>query len=525
MYSLTNLVTPCRVTHRALIAVQSYFQYSSIKKNLAFFGFFALSRAQDRRSINEHSREAHYVALIQAIFRARRSRLEVSEIRERHRKAHMATKLTASWRGWFARSLARKYRHERRCRRSAAVRLQCFVRVMLARAVVTKLHYRQWRLKAPIMATMIQRVFRGYRGRTLALHMFESKIETQRQLDLSSIRIQNIARMHIALQKVKFLRGVAASMKEIKIACCVRIQKMWRSELARREMNEHRLQLFLSWKKESRASNSIVRMIRCHIFRLCVHKKVLRKTLLRDNALKIQRWYRDVREATKAKALEKLRIATFRNGMAVKIQSFARRWLAKLKLHRLRVDKEKLESFLVKKATIITSWSRMQLAKVSALRLKKQRDLELKQRHAIETGAATQIETLCRGFLGRKISQQMVEQSRSRWKQMWSDEERIYFYHNQITGESRWEKPRELLELEMRPICSNCNFWDAQVECSNCDEFFCKTCWDAVHYGGKRKSHLFRSIYDYYNRRIDYTYVNDYPSLWPNELNLNMTSS
>lgn len=91
------------------------------------------------------------------------------------------------------------------------------------------------------------------------------------------------------------------------------------------------------------------------------------------------------------------------------------------------------------------------------------------------------------------------------------------FYYNQITGESRWEKPQELLDLEPRPICSNCSFYDAQLECAHCEEFYCKTCWDAVHHGGKRKAHKFRCLYDFYERRIEYG-RDEFPSLWPIQL-------
>ena len=101
---------------------------------------------------------------------------------------------------------------------------------------------------------------------------------------------------------------------------------------------------------------------------------------------------------------------------------------------------------------------------------------------------------------------------------MWSEEDGAHFYYNQMTGESRWIKPQELLDLDPRPICSNCSFYDAQIECSNCSEYFCRTCYDAVHSGGKRRSHKFRCLYDYYEKRIEYD-ENEYPSLWPKEIN------
>jgi hypothetical protein len=83
-----------------------------------------------------------------------------------------------------------------------------------------------------------------------------------------------------------------------------------------------------------------------------------------------------------------------------------------------------------------------------------------------------------------------------------------------VTGESRWKKPQELLDLEPRPLCSNCSKFDAQLECKVCDEFFCTSCFESVHYGGKRRSHTFRALYDFYDKRIGYE-VNEFPSIWP----------
>ena len=87
----------------------------------------------------------------------------------------------------------------------------------------------------------------------------------------------------------------------------------------------------------------------------------------------------------------------------------------------------------------------------------------------------------------------------------------------QITGESRWRKPQDFLDMEPEPICGNCQFYKAQLECSDCGEFYCNTCWDAVHFGGKRKHHQFRSLYDFYGKRVDYGET-EFPSKWPTEV-------
>ena len=56
---------------------------------------------------------------------------------------------------------------------------------------------------------------------------------------------------------------------------------------------------------------------------------------------------------------------------------------------------------------------------------------------------------------------------KARWKEMWSEEEEKKFYYNQISGEIRWRKPQDLLDLMRRPICSNCEFYEARQECGD----------------------------------------------------------
>ena len=77
--------------------------------------------------------------------------------------------------------------------------------------------------------------------------------------------------------------------------------------------------------------------------------------------------------------------------------------------------------------------------------------------------------------------------------------------------------PQDLLDLEPKIICNNCEYYEAKVECATCNEYFCGQCWDAVHFGGKRKTHDFRSLYDFYGKRVDYG-DKEFPSRWPSEI-------
>ena len=73
-----------------------------------------------------------------------------------------------------------------------------------------------------------------------------------------------------------------------------------------------------------------------------------------------------------------------------------------------------------------------------------------------------------------------MDEHKRAWKEMYDQEEMRPFYYNQVTGEIRWRKPQALLDLMRRPLCTNCEFYEAAVECQHCCEFYCNQCWDQV---------------------------------------------
>ena len=141
-----------------------------------------------------------------------------------------------------------------------------------------------------------------------------------------------------------------------------------------------------------------------------------------------------------------------------------------------------------------------------------------KKQENLEEWAAIKVQKTFRGKLGRQRFKARQVEVAMRWKTMFDEDQQRPFYYNMNTGEIRWRKPQMLLELDPRPPCDNCATTEAIVECGACHEFFCQECWDAVHFGGKRKKHPFRCLYDYYKKRVDYG-DGEFPSKWPSEIN------
>ncbi|CAN0587618.1 unnamed protein product, partial [Ectocarpus sp. 12 AP-2014] len=67
-----------------------------------------------------------------------------------------------------------------------------------------------------------------------------------------------------------------------------------------------------------------------------------------------------------------------------------------------------------------------------------------------------------------------------RWKEMYDEERGATFYYNKVSGEIRWRRPQDFLELLPRPSCGDCCLFEAFSECADCGEFFCSACYRKV---------------------------------------------
>mgnify|MGYP002827961615 CR=1 FL=1 len=174
---------------------------------------------------------------------------------------------------------------------------------------------------------------------------------------------------------------------------------------------------------------------------------------------------------------------------------------------------EKLEKAALKVQRCFRGWQSRR--RVQEMRANKEE--MLRKMIELENWSAVRIQSLFRGYAGRLVAAKALREHKGKWKEMWDQDKSRPFYYNQISGEIRWRKPQALLDLMRRPICHNCEFYEALIECQNCIEFYCNTCWETVHYSGKRRKHKFRSLYDYYEKRVDYG-DNEFPSRWPSEV-------
>jgi hypothetical protein len=430
---LTHIFFVRRVSLRALKAIEGYFLYSSLKTNSTYLGFLALSRAKDRRIINAHSKRSDSIALIQAVIRARRCRLIVGKARLQHHKFQEGTKIVAMCRGFLARSLAKQYRKERWNQRIAAIQLQCFARLLLATNRVYKLKHSLWKRIGPIKAISIQRIFRGYRGRKIAIDANLARTRRQIAQVEASIKIQCCIRRSLAAIQFKMLEENANLQVRKRVSACIVVQTFWRSELAGQKMNELRLNLFRLRQRQSKAAKIITAQFKKNHIRACMQRRIVHTRCLNDKGTMIQVWYRRKLEEARSREERQLQVRATRNKATVLIQSLARARSANHILQQLRVKQKQTEILQHKNATVVACCCRLYLSKIRVDRLRQERKKLFTLHFSIMTRAAIQIEAFWRGCIGRKYAKFALQKKKSRWKQLWSKEDEVNFYYNQVS--------------------------------------------------------------------------------------------
>lgn len=200
-----------------------------------------------------------------------------------------------------------------------------------------------------------------------------------------------------------------------------------------------------------------------------------------------------------------------------KIQAVWKAALAKLDVAALEAGLKALEVSRWSAQIVFAKHYRRKLAYRRYAKLKQEKVDALHRRAEALLGSAVKIQCLYRGNKGRERYVERLRAKKGKWKELFDEGKQKRFFYSKLTGEIRWRMPRDLLDLLPRPACDNCSFYEASLECAVCNEMFCSQCWASVHYGGRRKDHEWRSLYDFYGKRIDYG-DGDFPCKWPTEV-------
>lgn len=501
----------------AIKSVKDNFPLCDMISNNNFSGFWPKTRLKDRIIINDYYNLHKAIIVLQS-----RLRKHMDIIRVQNLKNAMLIIKSAIYVQKFVRMIHAKAKfkllqveHEKR--KSYCFKVQGALSIHLAKVKARRIRKNRVFIFHGKKAKIIQQAYRNYRSKgavklmqitffkmvrrrrkailTLqaAFRMFKMKMDFAKLKELimaktrvrrrKALVIQRIFRGYVGRRYVWFLREHLNSILRIKIAAAKTIQYRWRSH-----RTDYVVRMAIKYRaKRVIGALRIQSVLRGKLARLKYTEEIVRR--------------QEIMEAN----------------ASLKIQTCWRAKAAKLRIFAIIEERRKILAMRIDAVTTFAKYWRSRDARMQLKELRFQREEAIRMRVRVEYWAALKIQALYRGNKGRAYFDEKLREKKGKWKELIDEESGHRFFYNKLSGEIRWRMPQDLMDLIPRPKCDNCQEFLAGIECGVCNEFFCHNCWNSVHYGGRRKDHEFRALYDYYNRRIDYGDGN-YPSKWPSEV-------
>lgn len=210
------------------------------------------------------------------------------------------------------------------------------------------------------------------------------------------------------------------------------IQLMWRVAASKTERNQLQKQLNELQRKRDLAARAISKCYRQHVFRLLLEAKVQDTKIKNINAISIQCFWRQRVAFDQLMKLKFFFNAIRERKAAITIQQGLRRMEAIITINKKRLQAQKSKILKGQKAIIINRWWRMCAATKRAEKIRVMNRKYEKENFELEMRASTMIAATWRGKKGRDVAREVVRARKERWKQMWSDEDKRYFYYNQV---------------------------------------------------------------------------------------------
>ncbi|KAG1710943.1 hypothetical protein DVH05_013664 [Phytophthora capsici] len=509
-------VTGCpKVRSFSVKSLASSWKFAVYNCNDQFKGVTPLHRADDWMFIEEYGNCWRAAIHIQCLYRARVARRIARQKREERLILWVATRLQSVFRGRQARRYAVILRIQLYKETEAATKIQRAYRQLLARREAE--HLRQLRHQEEVLraARTIQASWRKKRlrerlqGRHLRRLAYEDKVHR------STIRIQRHWRGKKSRERTNLLRAAKLAKERQEFEAARLLQSVYRLHAARRAAKLKREEQ----QNEEIRREKAARVLQFNIRRYMVRNK-LRVCIAKVNgaATRIQKGWRAKKKYEANQILLMVQQRKRENDAAVKVLAAWKRRKARIEVNLMRLAVELQQQKLVDAVLMVqTNW-RGRHGRLEASAMKQMAMENVAQLLKIQKYAVTLVQAHYRGRKGREKYREEQLNKKKRWKEIVRPENGEKFYYNRVTGEVRFRRPQDVLDLLPKPHCENCEPPnEAAMECKDCGEMFCNECWTNVHSGGRRKLHEFRALYDYYNRRVDYGDW-EFPSRWPSEI-------
>jgi hypothetical protein len=505
------------ITLQACKAVADNFPYSDMIYNPNFIGFWPKSRLKDRILMNEYYKLQKGIKALQNRVRKMIAIRRVETKRQALRLFRSVLVVQQAMRMFKAKYRAYQLREEAKQKHWWAMKVLGSMKIVIAKKRRRDLFLKRVHNYQSKKALIIQTAYRNYRSKKSLKRMQQAFFQMIKKRKKAILTIQKMIRGYHGRQMLLKLREHILAQTRVKRRKATFIQRIFRGYVARcfiRDLKEHNAHLRF---QKNCAATKIQRLFRSiQTSRFLEQAIELRRRRLKG-AIRLQAAIRRKLASIAFTEMMIQRREQLEDYGARKIQNRWRVKKARLYVQSLIQTKHRLLQEKTNAVTTFAKYWRSRDARLLAKELRFQRDEMIRLRIQTEYNASIQIQALFRGMKGRIYFDQKLREKKGKWKELMDEETGKRFFYNKLTGEIRWRMPRDLLDLIPRPICDNCQRFEAGVECGVCDEFFCHKCWNSVHHGGKRKDHSFRALYDYYGKRIDYGDGN-YPSKWPSEI-------
>eukprot|EP00501_MAST-03F_sp_TOSAG23-6_P001230 GSMAST32.ASY1.ANO1.1276.1 assembled CDS len=517
--TLMNLnVYKCSLPGSALSGLQESWSYVTIKNSDEFFGLVPQDRAADRRFIEEYGVCWIAAVKMQGIYRAKKAREELAKKRELHLMNWVVTRFQAVYRTRQAKRffIIKKLMAKRDA--DAARMLQCAYRMRRARRLLAKQKKDKKDTDILKYAIMVQKRYRGKVAKNLFMLMKIKQRDNIRKAHEAAKRVQRIWRGREARANFELFKLAQEALRLEKIKAASDLQRMMRGRRARTlAMNKRKLLLEEDVRREIAAAY-LQRVYRGRLGRV----RHLQRILLIAQQHKAAKYLQKLWRARASKnILEILRAAKLLKAMeagALVVQGAWRRRqgrFAAYVLARAREAERKLKTKMAMR--VQRNWRGRMARAVMKLLLSKKKRAGMAQ-EALLNWAAMMVQAGYRGNRGRNVAKQVKIQAGDHWKTLFDQDEQKHFFYHKGTGEIRWRMPQAMLERLPKPTCDNCERFHAHMECKTCEEMYCTSCYMQIHFGGKRRTHTFRALYDYWGKRVDYG-DGEFPAVWPSEIN------
>ncbi|KAE9136878.1 hypothetical protein PF010_g1509 [Phytophthora fragariae] len=477
-------------------------------------------RAEDWLFIEEYGNCWRAAIHIQCMYRARVARRIARQKREERLILWVATRLQSVYRGRQARKYAIIVRFQFNKETEAATKIQRSYRRLLAGREAQRL--RELRHEAEVLraARTIQASWRKKRLREKLQSRHLRRVAYEEKVRRSAIQIQRHWRGKKDRERFNLRRAAKMAKDREEFEAARQLQSIYRVRAARRAANLKREEFKNEEKRRERAAVTLQDHLRRHRARKELRAMRAYVAEMNGAASRIQKGWRAKKRYQANQIIVMVRQNKRENDAAVRLQAAWKRRKARIEVNLMRLARDLQLQKLVDAALMVqTNW-RGRHGRLEAQALQQSAMEKLAQLLTIQNHAVTFVQAHYRGWKGREKYREAQLNKKKRWKEIIRPENGEKFYYNRVTGEVRFRRPQDVLDLLPKPLCENCELpttSEATMECKDCGEMFCGTCWTNVHSGGRRKLHEFRALYDYYNRRVDYGDW-EFPSRWPSEI-------